>query len=495
MKMENFAINIKFPNHEKILSEINSFFEESFGFGIAHTEFYRIEELFQKMRENISFVLEYPYIDKHHLDCYSTYFSTKFGIFQKDCIRVHIFEKDIEATHIEKIYEDTSINLLKKSYLGFFILRPLSEKPLGRSLISPKAFANNNFYCCIMQQKVSLCGIELNVDGFPHVAQDGEMHTCAESAIWSLVNYYSSKYENYKYISPSEVLNSSSEVTQHRSLPSIGLNVGEIALCLKSKGFHCVVYNKDRIINITLREVINLYIESGIPVLIVIATEKAGHAVLAIGHVDEKISIPEKKVWEDVCGFDKGLVFIDDNKPPYQLAKFDNPTEYYEAEIFKDMNIQSMIVPMPRYVYLEADHAMSLVREIFETGKTALSLTNKKWLTRLLLTRSRSYKSWIVKEGGIAEIVLKKILMLIKLPEFVWICEIYTGDGYENENASGLLILDATGNVSLSSVLFYCLEKELYSLSNDRTHWENPNPLPNAFTIKTYKHNLKGEWS
>jgi hypothetical protein len=36
--------------------------------------------------------------------------------------------------------------------------------------------------------------------------QDTETHTCAESSLWSLLNYYGSGYKNYQPLLPSDEL-------------------------------------------------------------------------------------------------------------------------------------------------------------------------------------------------------------------------------------------------------------------------------------------------
>jgi hypothetical protein len=176
-----------------------------------------------------------------------------------------------------------------------------------------------------------------------------------------------------------------------------------------------------------------VYVESGIPMFVGLNPEKGGvgHAVLLIGHADEKINVPNNSVWTDVYSEDRAFVFIDDNKSPYQFAKFNDPTEYYgNNNIFNGMKFSSLIVPLPKYVYMEANIAMFIAKGTFDSHIVGLP-KNNKWITRLLLTNSRSYKSWVSKKDSVSQkdniinSVFRTMLLRMKFPAFIWVCEIY----------------------------------------------------------------------
>ena len=54
--------------------------------------FEQVEILSAKLTDDISFVIEAPYVDRHYRDTYYSFYSSKFVKIGRNCIRVHIFE-------------------------------------------------------------------------------------------------------------------------------------------------------------------------------------------------------------------------------------------------------------------------------------------------------------------------------------------------------------------------------------------------------------------
>jgi hypothetical protein len=475
----------------------------------------RLKLLLTKFNNDVRFVIESPYVDRHYRDTYYSYHSSKFRKTGRNCIRVHIFEGEVTEAALLN-----SENKLNEKYLGFFIIRPLMLHILGRSLISPKAFVENKFVCCLMKSRVSLMGNEFMVHGFPHIAQDEETHTCAESALWSHIEYFGSKYPQYKPLLPSQIIKTLLDIAEHRLLPSKGLTKEELAKCLQNNGFQCQIYSfskeavdpkadpkaaekleaeqKKNILYSTLR----IYIESGIPLLLTLGGNGHGHTVLAIGHEEDdslynvqNYTFPENRSWIDVSYFNKMLVLIDDNMPPYQIADISRPTEHYSDTKLRDMVIKSFITSFPVHMFLPAEKAYPLMEEIFNTKIVGLQTNEEKWITRLMLTGSRSFKKHLFKADDKLEAGLKELLLRLPMPRFVWICEVYKSNEFIKDGyCSGLLIMDATSNIrSLASVLLYMVDTKMFK--HDNVIWDK-NPVEIVpFRMKTYRNNLKGEWS
>jgi hypothetical protein len=446
----------------------------------------RIEQLLERLNTNIGFILEYPYVDRHYRDNYYLYHAAKFHKVGRNCIRVHLFEDP-----------DISIEKLKFSrgkYIGYFIVRPLYKYPLGRSLLSPKALKDEDrrFVCCLMRSEVSLLGYHFEVHGFPHIAQDTETHSCAESSLWCFMEYFGSKYSQYKPLLPSQIYQSIVAVSERRLLSSRGLNDHEILRCLQNNGYQCsiyrVKYGADE--NDTMFQLLKIYIESGIPLLLLLSTKEKGHTLLAIGHGNiADYDVPEN-VWADVSTMEKKIVVIDDNIPPYKITEITNPTNY---EAFK---ITAFIVLLPVHMFLLAEKVYALVETIFDDVNVGLKhLGGGKWITRLLLTNSRSFKSYLVQIENILDSGIKNLLLHLGMPKFIWICEIYRLGDIENKTCSGLLIIDATGNSNtLISVLLYIINDKL--IRHDGTIWNAEKSMSiKPFKMLTYQNNLKGEWN
>ena len=462
--------------------------ESQFFCGSIAVDFHRISTLLGSLNDNLSFFVEFPYTDSHYRDCYYFYHAAKFVDLPRETLRVHIFDSSI--VDVDSLFDNVSneVAALSELYYGFFIVRPLNRFPLGHSFISPRAFKQRNFLCCLVKERVYLLGIRLEVCAFPHVPQDTETHTCAESSLWALLNYYGSKYKNYQTLLPSDIIRLLDSVSAHRMLPSNGLTVNELSTVLTRGGHNCVLYTENTDKEMLL-QIMRIYIESGIPLIVALKNNQSGHAVIAIGHGESKLSAVENG-WKDICEYDRDIVFIDDNRAPYQLAKANEPTKHYGGE-FSDMKIVSLVAPLQKHMFLEARQAYNLVKRILNHDAVGLMKFGDSWQTRLLLTSCRAYKNSLLNDSLVLENI-KKALLHINLPKFIWLCEIYRENNLTSEKCNGIIVLDSTGENSLSSVILYILEDKYFI--TDGVDWKQYRPIK-KFEKETYKHNLKGAWN
>jgi hypothetical protein len=491
-KMNFKVIDVEFATKADFLKILQTILKKPAFCDNAPLDLERIEILLKQFTDDISFVIEYPYIDKHYRDSYYCYHSAKFKKIARDCIRVHIFTGSLANTG-----ELFSLNEEQKAakYAGYFIIRPLPRFPLGRSLLSPRVLKNHDFVCCLTKNKISLLGIDLTVHGFPHVAQDKETHSCAESSLWSILEYFSSKYQQYNPLLPSQIVQDLTGFAGHRLLPTGGLTVPELLRCLQANGHQCMIYHtgKTEADRKNLHSLMQIYIESGIPLLAALSKKGSGHAVLAIGHGNNLgYQIPKGKTWLDISPFPKKVVFIDDNMPPYQLADPENPTVHYSDRKLRDLSIQSVIVPLQKHMHLDAKRAFALVTAIFDDQKIGLKSFGGQWITRLLLTGGRSFKNALLHDTTL-DSKLKELLQCMALPKFIWVCELYKADEFKQGRCSGLMIIDATGDNALASVLWYALQDK--RMVHDGSAWIETRKLTKQFVMNTYRNNLKGEWN
>jgi len=457
----------------------------------------RIQDLLEKLEDNISYVFEFPYVDRHYRDTFYVYYSAKHEEFYRNCIRIHLF-MEFSITKSDDLINLTDDD--RGKYKGFFVVRPLPRFPLGRSMISPTAFKKKDILCCLMKSRVSLLGHRLEVYGFPHIAQDTETHTCAESSLWSFLEYLGNRYRQYLPLLPSEILLELSPDSNHRSLPSTGLSMGEVSKFLHNNGCECVmdrasyVDNNNSIVIDKFRLfLLKIYIESGIPVYISLNDNKGpGHAALIIGHEDKYdhivLSLTADKVWQDVSDFEKKMVVIDDNQPQYQIGALETLIHYNQ-----EYKIDRYVVVLPKNTNLDAQMAFFLSSKVFNDTDVGLRKFGKQWLTRLFLTGSHSFKRFLLERSGIHN-ELKKYFALLSFPKFIWVCEIYEIEEFQQEqkNCSGLLIMDATGSNSPASILWYNVGDK--RITRNGLGWTGIKPIK-PFKMVAYKHNLKGKWS
>lgn len=422
-----------------------------------------LHKIFDELKEDLWVMIEYPYVDKIYRDSYYTYFASKHNHYYRDCLRVSFFSKEITNDHFRN--EDL-VTELNEMFLGYLVIRPTFTCPIGRSLISKNAFEENNFITCNYKGSVLVNGVKLTVEGYPHSSQDTESISCAETTIWSVMEYFGNRYADYKPTKPSSIINVLNKFSKQRLLPSNGLTVDQISFALKEFGFGTSIYAEDEAFEKELNNIIAYYIESGIPVIAAIKNENIGHATVIIGHeIDKEFDLTNVKIRElsypdenieyiDYTDIPKKYVVIDDNLAPYRLIDLNNPVEHYDDEYFEGATIESIVVPLYKKIYLEVINARSLAISIISDSNFGYKF-NKGFVFRFFLTSSRSFKSHVSKLKS-KEDILIEALVLAKMPKFIWVAEIYENDNFNTGKADGLIVIDATeaNNSFLDSLLF-----------------------------------------
>lgn len=455
-----------------------------------------LNELFsQKLVDNLYCFIEYPYVDRIFRDSYYSYYSSKHYPYKRDCIRVSLFEGAITILDFVNSKNHPS---LQEKYLGYFIIRPLPNAIFGRSIINPKAFKSNDINICFTQSNVSVFGAKLSTIGFPHSAQDVETISCAETTIWALMEYFSTKYPDYHPTLPSKIHKTLESISFERQLPSNGLTMDQISFALKKYGFGPRIYSSKFV---DLESLTQVYLESGIPVVLGLEnSEGDGHAILAIGKRHNsidfdsfvkrslKIDDTEEVQYFDSSDFKDSLVVQDDNLFPYEVISFDMPGEHYdEKSPGKSYHIDSMIVPLYPKIYLEAYMAKELIKQIITDSEIGTELEDD-FILRFYLTSSRSFKNHITRQEKMTD-DSKFDIISIKMPKFIWCAEIYKKENYlGNKEASNLILLDATeaDYENFDALIFAGYEDRCLCMSNGEL-----NEMHYEFKNYSYFSNLK----
>jgi hypothetical protein len=415
-----------------------------------------------QLKTNCYLVIEAPYVDKVFRNSYYNYFSTKLGTYPKDCIKVSIFDKEITD---EDFRNRARFDFLSKSFKGFFVLRPTMPRVFGRSVINPNALKKSGFNTCFSNISTTVNGVKLDVSGFPHSSQDEETITCAETTIWAIMEYFSSRYSEYQPVLPSAIHQVLRKASTERQVPSRGLEVKQISFVLKEFGFGTIVYNRLDYGDDEFDKILSCYIESGIPLVIAVQNQQQNqsiaHALICVGHehitaemMDDleptKMSnghleaiLQQKNIAiYDSDSIRKKFVFIDDNHPAYQKAYIDNPTGHYSTQAWRNCRVSTFIVPLHPRIYLEAFEAKNFVISFLLKGFVSL-MDNSEIVLRFYLTSSRSYKDYLCFNESFDENI-KGIILGIPMPKFIWIAELSDKKLNAENKSNGLMILDAT---------------------------------------------------
>lgn len=247
-----------------------------------------------------------------------------------------------------------------------------------------------------------------------------------------------------------------------------------------------------------MHSVLQIYIESGMPALLALSNGTDGHAVLAIGHkeiisadVTRFLLKSAKDVWKDISFYKKQLVVIDDNKTPFDIVSVDCPAEHYKGKL-KEMKIMAFLVPFHKHMFMDAHVARELTKVALDDTDYGLHKFGKKWITRLLLTSSSSFKEFTARNEHINP-KIKELFLHTSFPKFIWICELYRQEKYGDEISSGILIIDSTGGASLNAIIYYIID-ESRIVQKDSLTWESKHKMVRYESLP-YRNNLKGNWN
>lgn len=440
-----------------------------------------------RLKTGVHFVIEYPYVDRVYRDSYYRYFSTKTTSYNRDCIRLSIFDDVIPPGDFR---ENRVTEKLQARYLGYMVLRPTVPQIVGRNMISPKALANRDFLCLAANTNVTTYGTKLIAEGFPHSSQDTETISCAETSVWTIMEYFSSQYPEYKPALPSMILETLRERFNVRQLPSGGLNIEQMAFAFKQFGFGPKIYSAQQYSAQGLSRLLSCYIESGIPILVGLdnnsATARIGHAAVIIGYsnvgdneidalghsTNETPEIQHLLTQKGITFFDndeidKEYVIIDDNYPAYQRARFSSLTHYYNNLHWGACRIIQFVAPLHTKIYLEAFAAKNHIKILFLKIGFSIAIGTEV-LFKIFLTSSRSYKDYITQAAGMPPDV-RDFILDVPMPKFVWIGEVSNKSLFKQKLGKGVIILAATEpDVSnYKALLFAGYENQVFYANTD----------------------------
>jgi len=409
----------------------------------------RLGTYLKTMRQDLHVLVEHPYVDKDYRDTYYHYYATKNSAYSRNSIRLSFFLNSVEETHFR---DPAQFDAIQSGYLGFLSVRPTFPKVIGRSVIDKRAFSKDDCVICPMPLNATANGLKLDVTGFPHSSQDGEATTCAETTLWSVLQYFGNKYAEHAPVLPSQASKVLTQFSVERIVPSKGLQAGQVSYAFKEFGFGVKIYSKAEYGYTPFFQLIRMYVESGIPVIGFLSNGSIGHAISIVGRAKPSAadiaSLPETdypdglKVSE-FADLDIEYVFMDDNHAPYRTGLLSNPAKAYEGvdDRFKGCELIYFLVPLHRRVYLEAGSARTQVISLLTSPLKPF--TNKSILIRTFLSSSRSFKHAIASNPTM-DPDAKEFLIHASMPKFVWVAEISDKTLIANGEAHSLVVLDAT---------------------------------------------------
>lgn len=419
-------------------------------------------------------LVEREYIDKDYRNAYSAHYSKKFQAYSTRCVRVHAFDVEVREADVfglpatsslpgrlEEICRQSKTPVYPRSspgYMGYVVLRPTPYSRVGRCLLDPRKTGKHELRTgwCLANYSASVMGHELEVAAFPHQAQDAEVHTCAETAVWALFRYLSQRYRQYKEHYPYDVSLLADGSTGRRLFPSRGLTMDQIASMFGRSGLGAELYLPSNDVQHPAQDEVwtgsrrksavddliqyfCIYLESGLPPIVGLP----GHAVVANGLVysDKPLGRRKGRVIP-AADFVSAVVVNDDNWHPYQSLHRSIADARTSPSGFALRDVDSLVVPMPEKVMLAAEDAEELIAEYFALflDATTVAPLDERLVRRTVLTSTNNYKACQLRNGD----AVSAFLASFPMPHFVWIGELYPLTNWRSRRAVAEVVLDAT---------------------------------------------------
>lgn len=335
-------------------------------------------------------IVEHPYVDRHFLEEYANYYATSLFPPPTKATRLHFFSTAISNRKFSAILKKAAngnfsavCSKLNESYLGFSVIRPLADAPIGRTVL--KTFNHSKARCYTLPPhayRVHLCGLKLSVCGVPFQQQEQAVGACATTAVWSALAQVM-RHDGGRAPTPFAVTEAA---TRHwlndRVFPAAsGLKNEQVLEAIRQFGYAPFHFEPGVKTDLFMHAV-KCYLRSGIPVILKIRypDEKfEAHAVTVVGfregdatidyQIEEKPSYYLKT--KEMCR----LYVHDDRLGPYARAEWHVneegfiqlrylPHEDGFEEFALDAEVQSAMVPVYPKIRLSAQDLTGFAGEL-----------------------------------------------------------------------------------------------------------------------------------
>ena len=143
--------------------------------------------------------------DTVYRDANYTYFSRKFTRYERNCKRLSFFKGELVPSSLYHFSSETD-RLLQERFIGICVLRPVRYGEIGKTVLAPGKLRLPGCYLRTAPFTFSVLGRHLCVEGFPFSSQDTETMSCAEVTVWSILEYYGTRFPEFRTVLPSQIL-------------------------------------------------------------------------------------------------------------------------------------------------------------------------------------------------------------------------------------------------------------------------------------------------
>ena len=430
---------------------------------MTETSVCKITDMLRLMGCPVTVVSEEGYIDYLFQDAYTLYFSKKYSRVSQDCIRLSFFQGALHTETFQK-YDTGSESFLQSRFIGVCVLKPIQSGEIGQTVLAPDKLLLPPCRLRTAKFTYHVLGHNLRVIGYPYSSQDTETMSCAEVTVWSILEYFGTRFPQYRTVLPSEILGEMEAQNTERVLPTKGLEYSSISALFKAFGFSPRLYDRKAYedseeLKRQFYISFHYYVESGIPLAVGISGKKRGeeikHSIVCIGHGNRmrKLStVPVQYLgiepiypYIDSADLYEDYVLIDDNRCPYQVESFQALGGWDSS------SISTFAVPLYRDIYLEAGDVSAIVQTVFASENLGISSLIPKmketvdqhnpFVLRFFLAPAPTYQHYRAKSAP--DTAVAAFYAALRLPEYVWVAEIATFQQYLERKICGEILIDA----------------------------------------------------
>ena len=408
-------------------------------------------------------VSEERYVDPVYRDTYYRYFSEKYSPIRRDCVRLSFFQGTL-CPEIFYSYDADSERFLQARFVGVCVLKPLRSGELGTTILNPGKLRLPSRSILTADYEFHILGHTLHAEGFPYSSQDTETMSCAEVSVWTILDYFGTRYRDYRTVLPGEILQELERRSSEQVLPTRGLEFSSISGLFKAFGFSPRLYDRRAFESNSEQQKLfqicfHSYIASGLPLAVGLSGERRGeqakHCIACIGYGAPKTTAPS-----DILGYlgqnnaipyiDSSSLFseyvvMDDNRLPYRSVSFDRMPDWDASEV------STFAVPLRKGIFLDAGDAFAIAKTVFCNENLGFlhpfsrineAVNQENPLTlRLFLASAASYRGFRAKHAS--SLAIAAFFGAMRLPEYVWVVEISTLRQFLNRRVLGEIVIDA----------------------------------------------------
>lgn len=329
-----------------------------------------------------SALVENDYLDRDYSEEFNAFYGRLFRRFRRHTRRLHFFKINLA----EVAAEGTAALVGKMEaadqagdYLGFAVIRPVRDAPLGRVVLS--TIARLSGMDIRLQVRATYethpLGARLSVRGVPFTQQDARISACAQASIWMSGRHFHTRHGGpwRSTVSITESASQPTDISLATALPagSSGLNVNNMLRAIRAMDRHPYAFMADRrTIDGEIRlawpgsldpaAILARYVESAIPVIVGLRAweggQSEGHAVVVVGDTfqpksDATLAVSRATIAE----FSPYFLVHDDQRGPNLRMGVEPNLPHAETDYNVRDHVEFIIVPLPDKVFLPAETA------------------------------------------------------------------------------------------------------------------------------------------